>query len=258
MPISVKIPGSELNLARRRGAARTEIDFIGELKDEAGSFTSSNLRDKAEFKLDDKTAEQFSRSPIQYQYGFTVLPGNYVMKFLARDATTGRIGTYQTSFSIPNLQKQFSTELQRLPISSVVLSSQWAPVGSELFSVKQKIDAEHVDPFVHDGQKLLPSVTRVFSRARDMFVYLQAYERDAETMRPVVAFVTFYQGGEKALETQPLAVTDGMHPRSKAVPLRFSLSLDKLEPGRYDCQVTVLEPGTKRVAFWRAPITVVP
>ena len=259
VPVSVKIPGSELNLARRRGAARTEIDFIGEVKDEAGAFTNTNLRDKAEFKLDDKTAEQFSRSPIQYQFGFTVLPGKYAMKFLARDSTTGRIGTYQTSFTIPNLVKQFENEKQRLPISSVVLSSQWLPVGGELYSVKQRVESEHVDPFIHDGQKMLPSVTRVFSRAKDMFVYLQAYERDAETTpRPVVAFVTFYQEGEKALETQPLAVTDGMHPRSKAIPLRFSLALDKLEPGRYECQVTVLEPGTKRVAFWRAPIVVVP
>jgi VWFA-related protein len=258
VPISVKIPGSELNLARRRGAARTEIDFIGELKDEAGSFTTSNLRDKAEFKLDDKTAEQFSRSPIQYQYGFTVLPGKYVMKFLARDATTGRIGTYQTSFEVPNLVKMNDREQPKLPISSVVLSSQRIPLGDELYSVKQRVPSDAVDPFVQDGQRLVPSVTRVFSRARDMYVYLQAYERGATAMRPVVAFVTFFQNGEKVLETQPLAVTDGMHPRSFAVPIRFSVPMEQLEPGRYDAQVTVLEPETKRLNFWRSQIVVVP
>ena len=30
-------------------------------------------------------------------------------------------------------------------------------------------------------------------------------------------------------ETDPLPVTDGMDPRTKAVPLRFSLPLDKLD-----------------------------
>lgn len=37
VPVAVKIPGSELALARRRVAARTEIDFIGEVKDDTAS-----------------------------------------------------------------------------------------------------------------------------------------------------------------------------------------------------------------------------
>jgi VWFA-related protein len=36
VPVAVKIPGSELELAKRRGAARTLIDFIGEVKDNFG------------------------------------------------------------------------------------------------------------------------------------------------------------------------------------------------------------------------------
>ena len=32
------------------------------------------------------------------------------------------------------------------------------------------------NPLVQDGQKLIPSVTRVFSKSGDMYVYLQAYE----------------------------------------------------------------------------------
>lgn len=252
VPVAVKIPGSELTLARRRGAARTQIDFIGEVKDEFG-ITYSNLRDRIDIRLDNQTAEVFQTSPIQYHYGFTLLPGRYTMKFLARDATTGRIGTYQTSFTIPNLER----ESQYLPISSVVLSSQRVPVGEELFSVRQRVESTSVDPLVHDGQKLIPSVTRVFSRERDLYVYLQAYQRDAEATRPIVAAVSFYQNDVKVLETPPLAVTDGLQPRSRAVPLRFSLPISGLEPGGYDCQVTVIEPGTQKVAFWRAPIVVV-
>ena len=37
--------------------------------------------------------------------------------------------------------------------------------------------AQAVNPLVVEGQKLIPSVTRVFSKTRDMYVYLQAYER---------------------------------------------------------------------------------
>jgi hypothetical protein len=104
----------------------------------------------------------------------------------------------------------------------------------------------------------MPSVTRVFSRAKDMYVYLQAYERTATTTQPLVAFVTFYRGQVKAFETEPLPVTEGLDPKSKAVPLRFSLALSKLPTGRYNCQVTVVDPTGQKAAFWQAPIVLVP
>ena len=253
VPVAVKIPGSELALARRGGANETLIDFIGEVKDDFGN-TIQNLRDKLDIKLSDSTASQLATHPIQYETGFTLLPGKYVIKYLARDAETGRIGTYQMSFAIPNLNK----EDKRVPISSVVLSSQRVALGDSIYNVKQKIDAEAANPLVLDGQKLIPSVTRVFSKSRDLYVFLQAYERGATNTLPMVAFVSFYQGQVKAFETAPLAVTQGLDAKSKAVPLRFSLSLDKLPPGQYDCQVTVLDPTGQKASFWQAPIVLIP
>ncbi len=73
--MAVKIPGSELALARKRGAQRTLLDFIGEVKDEFG-ITIQNVRDKLEIKLTDDTATQLSKRPIQYQTGFTLLPAS--------------------------------------------------------------------------------------------------------------------------------------------------------------------------------------
>jgi hypothetical protein len=77
-------------------------------------------------------------------------------------------------------------------------------------------------------------------------------------MVPLVAFVSFYRGDVKAFETAPLAVTSGLDAKTKSVPLRFSLPLNDFAPGRYDCQVTVLAPSGQKVAFWRAPIALVP
>jgi VWFA-related protein len=253
VPVSMKIPGSELNLARSRGAARTSIDFIGEIKDEYGTIIQ-NIRDSISIRLSDADAEQLGRRPIQYENGYVLLPGKYVIKVLARDATTGRIGTYQTPFVVPNLVRQ----TQQAPISSVVLSSQRVALGDELFTVRQDAEAAALNPLVVDGQKLLPSVTRVFSRSRELLVYLEAYQRDATTMRPLVAVLALYRGDEKVFETQPLPVVGGMDTKSKAVPVRFSVPLAGIEPGRYECQVTVLDPDTQKAAFWRMPIAVVP
>jgi len=177
-----------------------------------------------------------------------------VLKLLARDLVTGRMGTYQTSFTVPNLEK----EETRVAISTVVLSSQRVPVGDELFTVKKAEAAQAASPLVSGGERLVPSVTRVFSKSREMYVFLQAYERKETTMQPLIAFVTFYRGDEKLFETRPIAITDGIDAKTKAVPLRFSVPLSDFPTGRYDCQITVLEPNGQKAAFWQAPIVIVP
>ncbi len=253
VPIVVKIPGRELALARKGGAERTLIDFIGEVKDDYGS-TIQNVRDKVDMKLSGETAARLAKQPIDYVTGFTLLPGKYKIKLLARDAETGRIGTYETDFVVPNLNK----ELKRIPISSVVLSSQREELKEAAYNaLKSKEQAETTNPLVQEGEKLIPSVTRVFSKSREMYVYLQAYEPTATTTQPLVAFVTFYRGQSKVFETPPRSVTDGLNNRLKTMPLRFDVSLAELAPGAYNCQVTVLDPMGQKAAFWQAPIIVV-
>jgi hypothetical protein len=53
-------------------------------------------------------------------------------------------------------------------------------------------------------------------------------------------------------------VTEGLDPKAKAVPLKFDLSLAKLLPGEYNCQVTVLDPTGQKAAFWQAPVMLIP
>jgi len=255
VPVVVKIPGRELALAKRGGATRTLIDFIGEIKDAYGGRTVSNVRDKVNIKLSDATARELAKRPIEYDTGFTLLPGKYLIKFLARDDETGRIGTYQTTFVIPNLNK----EEKRIPISSVVLSSQRIELRDALYNaVKDKDKQETTNPLVQDGRKLIPSVTRVFSKSRDMYVYLQAYEPDAPVIKPLVAFVSFYREKAKVFETQAMVVTNGLNVRLKTVPLSFSIATSQLSVGEYACQVTVLDPAGHKAAFWRTPVKLVP
>ncbi len=253
VPITVKIPGSELALAKKRGAEHTVINFLLEVKDEYGT-TMQNIRDLADIKLSDATAAELAKVPIVYPTGFTLLPAKYKIKLLARDAETGRIGTFETLFEIPNLNK----EEKRIPISTVVLSSQKVDLKDAIFNaLKQKDRAESANPLVQGGQKLIPSVTRVFSKSKDMYIYLQAYEQDAETTRPVVAFVTFYKGQDVALETPPIQVTESMANRLKTIPLRFTIPLDTLAAGEYTCQVSLLDPDAQKVAFWSSEVVVV-
>jgi hypothetical protein len=131
-------------------------------------------------------------------------------------------------------------------------------MSEAIYSVRQKLPADAVNPLVFNGEKLIPSVTRVFTKARDFHVFLQAYQRAAETTQPLVASVSFFRDGTKVYETAPQAVVEGLNPKTKAVPLQFTVSLEGLPTGRYECQVSVLDPTGVKATFWRAPIVIIP
>jgi VWFA-related protein len=268
IPVFIKVPGRELALAKRGGADRTHIDLIGEIKDDYGGTTVENIRDHFDTKLTDATAAEWAKRPIVFSSGYTILPGKYTIKVLARDDETGRIGTFQTSFVIPNLNK----ETKQVPISSVVLSGQRQPYTSAIYNVaneKDQAKQSAADPLVQNGQQLVPSVTRVFSKGRNLYVFLQAYEGATaaptagqtpapSNVKPLIAFVSFYQGQTKVYETQPEEVSPNPNTRLQIAPLNFTVDLSQLPLGKYDCQVTVLDPTGEKGAFWQAPIMLVP
>ena len=254
VPIIVKIPGRELALAKKGGYEHTLIDFVGEVKDVVGGTTVSNVRDNVNIKLSDATAAELAHRPIEYDTGFTLLPGRYQIKFLARDDETGRIGTFETTFTIPNLNK----EEKRVPLSAVVLGSQRVELNQALYDAakaKDRIKDDAVNPLVTDGKKLIPSVTRVFSTTRDIFVYFQAYKQTPTPGNPpLFAFVTLYKGDTKVYETSPAAIAPSTASRLGTMPMTFSLGVKGLDPGPYECQVTILDPAAQKANYWRAPI----
>ena len=162
-------------------------------------------------------------------------------------------------------------QAERQAISSVVLSSQRVELKDAIYDAakaKDRAKEDAVNPLVHDGKKLVPSVTRVFSRNRNIYVYLQAYKPPAAApststpttppppAQPLMAFVTLYINGSEAFKTQPIAVAPNPATRLGITPLNFDVSASNLQPGQYDCQVTVLDPASGKAAFWRAPIMI--
>ena len=253
VPVSVKIPGADIELARKGGAESTRLDFIGEVRDSKGALQGT-VRDEITVKLKGETLGQLARHNLEYDTGFTLKPGAYTLKFLARENETGKMGTFETKFAVPDL----TTERNYLPISSVVLSYQREKLGTALASAEKNKKLVASSPLVQDGEKLIPSVTRVFRKDQEMYVYLEAYQPAAETTQFMVATVSFYRGKVKAFETAPLQIREGLDPKSKAVPVRFSVPLGKLEPGRYTCQVNVLNPSAQKFAAWRSPMVLLP
>jgi VWFA-related protein len=253
VPVTIKIPGTDIELAKRGGAKTTKIDFLAEVRDAKGQLAQT-IRDNIEVKLSEETAADLAKSTVAYDTMLALAPGTYTIKFLARENETGKMGTFQTKFTIPDL----TTDNKYLPISSVILSNQREDQKKLVANAVSDRRLMTANPLVQDGKTLIPSVTRVFRKDQDMYVFLEAYEPNAKTAQPIVASLTFYRGKVKAFESEPVEVSEGLNANTGALPVRFAVPLKKFEPGRYTCQVSVLNATGQRFAFWRAPIILLP
>jgi hypothetical protein len=114
---------------------------------------------------------------------------------------------------------------------------------------------------VSEGQKLVPSITRALSKKQNLYVYFEIYDpaHKPDTKQPlVVASVSFYRRGLKAFESSPVQLSTLSKERSGTLPVQFQVPLGKLQPGRYTCQVNVIDEAAKKFEFLRAPLVVLP
>jgi VWFA-related protein len=256
VPFSVKIPGAEIALAKSKGNAQTEFDFIGQVRDEHDKLVAA-VRDGIKIKLSEKTAAQLSSSPIAYDTGFTLPPGKYKLKFLARENETGKMGTYETKFAIPDLAPNQTA----LKTSSVIWSNQRQSLNDSLASADNKKKLTESDPLVQEGQKLIPSITHVFRKDQNLYVYLEVYDPgvDAGQDKPsVAATLSFYRGKTKTFESQPVRLDAFALKRAQTLPIKLQAALAQLATGRYTAQVNIVDETGKKFAFARTEIVVLP
>src|SRR6185437_8246039 len=148
IPFSVKIPGSEIALAKVKGAAKTDLDFVGQLRNSKDQMAGV-VRDGLTIPLAQSTVSELDSRTIAYDTGFTVPPGTYKLKFLTRENETGKIGTYETSVVIPDLA---ADQPAKIKTSSIVLSSQRSPLKSSLAKADpNNAKLAESNPLVSDG-----------------------------------------------------------------------------------------------------------
>lgn len=255
VPISVKIPGSVIALAKKGGKQTTQFDFIGQVTDATGR-PAGGIRDYITVKLTDQDASQLEHRHIQYDAGLTLTPGTYTLKFLTRENQTGKMGTFETRFTIPDLSGSRS-----LRLSSVIWSSQKEPISAAVGAAtnNKKTLASH--PLVQNGQKLVPSITRVFRKDQTLYVYFEVYDPSADPTSKALnlaAQVDLLQGARKAFTSRAARVTALASGRPGVASFSLEIPLARIPPGQYVSQVNVIDENGRKFAFPRSSVVLLP
>ena len=256
IPLSVKIPGSEIALAKSKGSAKTDLDFVGELRDSKDQVKGM-VRDAVTIQLAKQTVEELSSRPIAYDTGFTVPPGKYKLKFLTRENETGKMGTYETNIVVPDLAADQPTQIKT---SSIVLGSQLQPVKQALAKADPNSKAMEANPLVENGEQLVPSITRVFRKDQKLYVYMEVYDPGigADQKPSIAATLSFYRGKNKMFESEPVYLDSFLPRRGQTMPIRFEAPLAQLPTGKYTCQIDLIDQNGHKFAFERADIQIWP
>jgi VWFA-related protein len=257
VPVSVKVPGSVIALAQKKGGGVTQFDFLGQIQDERRNVVG-NVQDYIKVKLDAGEAERVARRNFHYDAGFTLAPGRYRMKFLVREGQSGKMGTFDARFVVPDL----SADSTLLKTSSIIWSSQREPLKA-VVGAAEKLQKKAVaaNPLIVGNEKIVPNVTKVFRRSQNLYISFDVYDAipdpaDGRTRRVTVGMSLFNQKGVKSFETTPVKVSELVATRPNAMPVQMQASLKGLAPGRYTCQINVVDEIGRKFAFPRAAIVV--
>ncbi len=99
--ISAKLASSALQWAEKSGRRQVEFDFAAEIRGTQSNRVAGALRDTITVKLDAERFQQVQQNALVYQGGIILPPGEYKLKFLARDNDSGRIGTFEDDLKLP-------------------------------------------------------------------------------------------------------------------------------------------------------------
>ena len=253
VPIAAKISASALDWAEKHGNHQAEFDFAVQVRAVPSGRTVAELHDTTQVKLDPDRFQEINKKNLLYQGGVVLAPGNYKLKFVARENESGKIGTFEQDLSVPVSQPG------KMALSSVVLSSQLVPVqkSSEVQTKTEGLRTKLASsPLEINGETIIPSVTRLFAQNQTLYVFFQAYYPEKnENKEPIEgnnlrAGLIFFRNGLQVNATPMLAPSE-VDAKKYVASFRISLPLAKLQGGRYSVQAVVIAPGTQHSAFSR-------
>jgi VWFA-related protein len=254
IPMSVVIPGSQINAVTVKDKDKATIDILGQVKN-AQNIAVGQVRQTVPLDLD--ANQHLEKKNVQYSTGFTLAPGKYHVKFVVRENQSGNMGSFETDVVVPDMKKT------PLKLSSIVMSSQRTPDK----------DKKSIDPLVRDGEQWVPNVPHVFRQDQHLFFLYEVYSptKDKDAAAPaagqpkpegspvrVLTSIEFMLGGVKVYETQQVQATAINVPERDAVGFEFDVPLAGLKPGTYVCQVNVIDDAGGSFSFPRMALRITP
>src|SRR5262249_28279886 len=231
VPVALVVPGSQIPFTKGGDKDKASLDIIGAVLDELKRPVGS-VRETVKLSLD--ASQEVRRKNVQYSTAFILTAGKYHFKFVVRENQTGRLGSFETDFVVPDIKKA------PLKMSSVVLAS-----------LRQPSTRKTQNPLARDGNELVPNIAHVFTLDQHLYLFYEVYEpaHDKSTAQPdanekpaaakekaaeiknpihLLTSIEFFNGKIKTYETPLIEARQLNAPERKAAVFQFDVPLTQL------------------------------
>jgi VWFA-related protein len=253
VPIAAKLPASTLQWAQKKGSHQDQFDFAAEIRDAKTGRSVAATEDTITVNLDTAHFQEYARRTLLYQGGVILAPGSYRLKFVARENETGRVGSFEVPLNVP------APAADKLGVSTVLLSSQLVAarkndeVRTRGLGPGARMESS---PLEVAGERIVPSVTNVFTTDQTLYVFFQAYLPPKADPAALRAGLVFFRNGVLA-NRSPLVAPAAYDPKTHTASFRIQLPLARLPLGRYTLETVSIVAGTPFAAFSRAFLALV-
>jgi hypothetical protein len=247
VPITVQLRNRDLQFRGRDGLQSAVLDLYGRITDPGGRVVQT-FEDIISRDFPDSLFQPSMELSSIYQKSVPLRSGLYRLDLVIKDTQSGNIGVRSEALRVPHYEEE------KLDASSLILADQIELVASQQLGAGQ---------FVLGAYKVRPRLSREFSAADKLGIYLQLYnlkldEASHKTQVSVVYRITENQQKDQQEVWRFIETPDHLHQGGEQLTIERFLPVNSLAAGRYTIEVTAIDLLTNDTVVRTADFTVKP
>ncbi len=189
-------------------------------------------------KLDAERFQEINKKNLLYQGGVLLAPGNYRLKFVARENESGKIGTFEAKSYGAGVAAGKNDSQFGCPFEPAGACQKTAEVQTKTQGLHNKTTSS---PLEMNGETIVPSVTRLFTQNQTLYVFFQAYypekdeKKEAFDGNSLRAGLVFFRNGLQVNAT-PLLSPAAVDAKRSVASFRISLPLANCRAAATRCR----------------------
>ncbi len=224
VPITLQIANREMAYRDNKGVQSATLNLYARVTTPSGkvvqTFEEAISRD-VPASLFQQTLEQSSI----FQKAVPLRPGLYRLDVVVKDLESGNVGVIETAMRVPRFEDE------TLGASTLVLADQIEPVPAGRIGL---------GPFVFGSYKVRPRLSREFTAAENLGLFLQVYNLQTDdAIHKSSVYVTYRLLKDQREIWTTTESSDSIHQTGEQITVNRLIPLSAFAPGRYTLEVVV-------------------
>lgn len=224
VPITLQIPNREMAYRDNKGVQSATLNLYARVTTPSGkvvqTFEQAISRDVPD-SLFQKTLQQASI----FQKAVPLRPGLYRLDVVVKDVESGNVGVIGTALRVPRFEDE------TLGASTLVIADQIESVPAGQLGL---------GPFVFGSYKVRPRLSREFTAAESLGLFLQIYNLQSDdAVHKSSVYVTYRLLKEQREIWTTTESSDSIHQTGEQISVNRLIPLSAFAPGHYTLEVLV-------------------